>query len=242
MVTCVAPAVALSQTDTQEPEPPAYFQRLIEAGGVKFDFYSRPPVGQRHPGKAQFDLSWHPVSSFRAKWKPKNGKQQLSIRVKLKTLTYQSTHTLSLPRNLNNPRRWENRLVKHEFDHVAISADPRARMLAEHLLHRAVQIKVAVDADAEIDDKLVRALIDKEFAARTDAVIELIHSNYALLDKVSRHGTRAIPNRKVFFESLYTKPTLDAAAFPYTGDVLVLLKSKKYRQAELLYDFPEKAK
>ena len=243
MIRCVAwavivaaPAVSLAQAD-QQSKPPEYFQRLIEAGSAKFDFYARRPPRQRYPGRALFHLDCRDQTAYRITWKIKGGKKQVSVRVNLKKVTCELTHTLKLPSYLNNEGRWKSRLVKHEFDHVAISCDPRVTLLVQHLYGDVKRLLTTVDADVKIDDKLVRPLIDKAYNARANAVIALIKSNYVLLDKVSRHGTVPIENRKLFFQSLYTKPNLDQAGFPYTSDVLGLLKSKKYREAVLLYDF-----
>lgn len=234
------PVAAIAQEESKEAKPPQYFQRLIEEGNAKFDFYARRPPRQRYPGQALFHLNCRDETAYRTTWKTKDGKKQVVVRVNLKKVTCELTHTLRLPRYLNNDRRWTNRLVKHEFDHVAISCDPRVTMLVEHLYGKVKRVLTTVDADVKVDDKLVRPLIDKQYGARANAVIALIKSNYVLLDKISRHGNTPIENRKIFFESLYTKANLDAAGFPFTGDVLELLKSKKYREAELLYDFGEK--
>jgi hypothetical protein len=236
----MAPAAARSQAEPKDSKPPTYFQRLIEAGNVKFDFYARRPAGQRYPGRALFYLNCRDETAYRTTWKVKDGEKQVAIRVNLKSVTCELTHTLRLPRYLNNDRRWTNRLLKHEFDHVAISCDPRVALLVQQLYGDVKRVLTTVDADVKVDDKMVRPLIDKQYSARANAVIALIKSNYVLLDKVSRHGTAPIENRKVFFQSLFSKPNLDAAGFPYTGDVLELLKSKEYREAELLYDFGAK--
>ena len=236
----VAPAVAFAQEQPQESQPPEYFKRLIEVGNAKFDFYARRPAGQRYPGRALFHLNCRDETAYRTTWKTKDGKKQVVVRVNVKKVTCELTHTLKLPRYLNNDRRWSNRLVKHEFDHVAISCDPRVALLVEHLYGDVKRLLTTVDADVEVDDQVVRPLIEKQYGARAEAVIALIKSNYVLLDKVSRHGTTPIENRKTFFEALYTKANLDEAGFPFTGDVLDLLKSKTYREAELLYDLGEK--
>ena len=147
-----APAVALAQANSQESKPPEYFQRLIEAGGAKFDFYAGRPPDQRYPGRALFYLNWRDETAYRTTWKTEDGKKQVVVRVNLKKVTCELTHTLKLPRRLNNDRRWTNRLVKHEFDHVAISTDPRVTMLVEHLYGNVDRVLATVDADVKVDD------------------------------------------------------------------------------------------
>ena len=231
-------ALALPVTSHAQtaPQPPAYFRQLIDTGGVKFEFYDRRPEGQRWPGRANFWLNVPYQTTYRYRTEPVGNKKLLTIDVTLESVKFELSHKLVLPRSLNHARSWRQRLMKHEFDHVAISSDPRMFMLVEHLHRNVKQIKATVAESETPDKKFLLSRIEKEFAARRDAVNQLIRANYVLLDKVSRHGVAPIPNRRLFFESLYTKSNLDAAGFAYTGEVLGLLKSKAYREAKLLYD------
>ena len=146
-------------------------------------------------------------------------------------------HTVRLPKYLEHRRRWNHPLVKHEFDHVAISCDPRLKMLVVHLLQNIGRIDTTVNSTATLDTRFVRELIDQEIAKRVDAAVELLNANQQQLDEVTRHGAAPIPDREAFFRSLFTKPNFDRVKFPYTGEVLDLLESDAYRKATLPYAF-----
>jgi hypothetical protein len=213
---------------------PAYFRELIEAGNVEFDFYDPKTDFRRYRGFTEFKLSVrnHYAYTYRCDRTRRGGRWQVTIRPTIQDLTCRVAHLVHLPKYLDSDRRWDDRLVKHEFDHVAISVDPRVKMLTEHLLRSMRTIRVDVPRGTAIDDPFIRATIDKEIDKRVDAVYELLADNQEFLDEITEHGAKPISEREAFFRALFTKPNLDRAKFPYAGDVVDRLHSSAYRSAE----------
>ncbi len=218
-------------------EPPAYFARLIDEGKVTFDFYDPIRQPRTHRGYTTFhyDVAYH--SSFQYQWVDQTGGRKVSIQPKIGQIKYAIVNEVQLPDTLNHDRRWTNSLVKHEFDHVAITVDPRVRMLIEHLCAGTPKIVRVVPKDAAIGDELVERLIHEVVEPRYKAVLKLLIANENDLDVQTRHGRWDLPDRRVYFSSLFTEPNLKQQGFPFLDEVKPLLRKKSYREAELPYQF-----
>ena len=232
--------VALSSTAVHAGHAPAadappYFKRLIEAGKVEFEFYDPQKTRRETLGHTQFDLHVRHRSSFQFGWSVGRSVRYLTIRATISDISPSLTHTITLPQWLDSDRRWNDRLMKHEFDHVAISCDPRVMMLVEHLYDGIDRIDLNVPSDTRVDNRFVEKIVNEQATSRLKAVIEAMKANQNLLDEVSRHGVRPIADRKKFFGSLYTEPNLKKIGFPYLDEVRDILRSKAYTEAELPY-------
>ena len=217
-----------AQTDV-----PPYFKRLIEAGNVEFEFYDPEKTPREHLGHTRFELHVRHRSSFQFGWTVGRGVRHLTIRATVSDISPRLTHTITLPNWLDSDRRWKSRLMKHEFDHVAISCDPRVLMLVERLYDGVETIDQSVPSGTRIDNRFVEKLVNEQLNSRLKAVVEAMKANQNLLDEVSRHGVRPIADRKEFFSSLYTEANLKEIGFPHSGEVRDILKSRSYTEAEL---------
>ena len=214
---------------------PPYFTRLIEAGNVEFEFYDPKITRREHLGHTQFNLHVRHRSSFKFGWTVGRGVRYLTIRATISDISPRLTHTITLPVWLDSDRRWNDRLVKHEFDHVAISCDPRVLMLVERLYGGVDTIDRTVPPGTRIDNRFVEEIVNESLTSRLKAVVEAVKANQTLLDDVTRHGVRPIADRKKFFGSLFTEPNLKEIGFPYLGEIRDILRSKAYIEAELPY-------
>ena len=214
---------------------PPYFKRLIEAGNVEFQFYDPEKTSLQHLGHTEFNLHVRHRSSFQFGWTVGRGVRQLTIRAAVSDISPRLTHTITLPKWLDSDRRWKSRLVRHEFDHVAISCDPRVMMLVEHLYDGVDTIDRTVPPGTRIDNHFVGENVNEQLILRLTAVIEAMKANQNLLDQVTRHGVRPIADRRKFFGSLYAEGNLKELGFPYLAEVRDILGSKAYRDAELPY-------
>ena len=221
--------------DAQTAGAPPYFKRLIEAGSVEFEFYDAEKTRREHLGHTQFNLNVRHRSSFQFGWTVRRGVRHLTIRATISDISPRLTHTITLPKWLDSDRRWNDRLVKHEFDHVAISCDPRVLMLVKHLYDGVDTINQTVPQETRIDKRFAGKLISEQLTSRLTAVIEALKANQNLLDEISRHGVRPIGDRKKFFGSLNTEPNLKEIGFPYLDEVRDMLRSKAYTEADLPY-------
>ena len=218
-------------------ETPPYFQRLVEQGNVQFEFYDPRTVRPQHAGLAVFHL--HTEHRYRYQYTalPDGLALRVTVVPQFTSVTTRADHLLLLPKQLNHDRRWGDRLVRHEFDHVAVSTDPRVAMLIDRLLRNMGPIELVLPAGRPVDPAKLDEAIVAEATRRREAVDALVQYNYTLMDRVSRHGTVPIADRERFFKTLYTGPNLDRAGFPFAGEVGTLLRQRKYRDARLLYEF-----
>ncbi len=223
--------------ETAAAEIPPYFKQLIAQGSVEFEFYDSRAQWRRYPAQAVFLLYVDHRYRFRYDATEHGGSLHLRIRPGMQKVDCRVSHKIRMPDRFDSDHRWSHWLVAHEFDHVAISTDPRPVMLVEHLLRKLRLIRRTVDPRETVDTRYVARIVDHEFVKRRDAVEHLIQSNYDLLDELTRHGVRPIPDREAFFKSLYTKPNLERMQFPYTAEVSSRLSERAYRNAELLYAF-----
>lgn len=221
---------------TSQGDAPPYFQRLIEAGNVAIEHHDPRTFEAGDGGLARFKVQVrHRFRySYRSTWQS-DGRRLVLITPKIRRTTIVVRHVVTLPYAYDNPEKWQTRLVRHEFDHVAVSTDPRAYLLVKHLLCHLGTLRRTLAAGPDPEASWIDGVINEEIGKRREAVEELIRANYRLLDEVSRHGRRRIPDRRAFFQRLYTRENLAKMAFPYLAEVEDLLKTDKYRNAPLFY-------
>jgi len=241
----VAGNAAAQQTAANKPATekaaagvPAPLQQLIDAGKVKFEFYDPLRNRPRYPGRTEFLFYVDHQYRFQHDQARRGTKSFLTIQPTMQKVTCRVEHKMILPQRLNSDDRWNDRLLRHEFDHVVISTDPRIAMLAEHLLRKIRRITVEVDPRQQVDKRYIDGVVSEEIRQRRDAVIGLIQANYQRLDDVTHHGILPLADREKFFTSLYTEENLQQADFPFAADAADLLRSRAYR-ATLPRQVPE---
>jgi hypothetical protein len=134
------------------------------------------------------------------------------------TICFQSTFTPNSP--------WDSRLLKHEFDHVAISSDPRLLKIIKRTLQQRKQWTAQwqqVDAPTEED---VKKKILENVVADVKSFEQLVQSQYDYLDKESGQGTSTIENRMAFFNSLYKQEGLERCKFQMDKSMKSFIKDK----------------
>lgn len=216
-------------------QSPPQFNALVKTSDIEFDFYDPAIEPDRFPGRALFSIDVRTRFLYDYQVVKRRARRYVIIRPKLQRIQWKLKHMIRLPKSYDAPTMWDTVLLLHELDHVAISSDPRLRMLLERALYSVERIEHPIAQAGVLDDAAIQKIINDEFIKRRDAVIELATKNYKLLDKVSAHGARDIPDRDAFFRKLYSKETLDEAGFPYLGDVVDLLNDETYEKAKLLH-------
>ena len=235
----VTPPSITTTDPNQEAIPtesaPDEFQRLIKDGQVKLVYDSEPEFVKADTGKADFVLIFNQTYQYNFIKVKRNGRWHVTLTAKQVKPTVRLEHTIRLPSPYKSDHVWEDRLLRHEFDHVTVSLDPRPAMLIEHLFQHLPPIEHSFDAGQEPSEELYKKLFNEEFDKRGQAVIELIKRNNVLLDNVSKHGTEPVPRRAEFFGRLFLKENLAESKFPFLEEVLDLLETPKYRKAELRF-------
>ena len=221
---------------TMAAEPPEYFARLIEAGNVTFVFYDLAREPRMHRGYTTFRLDVSYRSEYQYEWSDQARGRQIVIEPGIGQIKYKLVNEVELPSSLNHDRRWAHWLVKHEFDHVAMTLDPRVPMLIEYLCEGTSKIVRTLPSSTPVTDELAERLVHEAVEPRYQAVLKLLLANENDLDVHTRHGDHNLPDRRAYFGSLFTEPNLKQFRFPFLDEVKPLLRRKAYRDAKLPYD------
>ncbi len=222
-----------------EPIPtdtaPEELKKLIEDGKVTVEYDSEGEFAKSGRGWADFHLREDRKYRFDLKKQIRQGLWQVRVVVSHVEEKIVLTHIVRMPMQKKSPDVWKSWLLRHEFDHVAVSLDPRPKMLLVHLLKTLPPIERTLDPGEEPTNEVVNRLINEQLDKRAKSVRDVMIHNNRTLDNISHHGTSPVPMRADFFRSLYTKDNLAAAKFPYVDSVLKLLDSEAYQKAELRY-------
>lgn len=197
-------------------ELPEELRRLEHHGRVTYEDYDPAREPRAYPARADFHYQLDRGFDFRYRTTPlPGGRVRIAVELTITRVDVQITHTIELPRGWDPYDPAHRKVMAHEYDHVAISSDPRARRLLERLLDRPITAEFTLDAggEAEIKARLDRIHAD-DLKLTFDLVSTLVDGHYQRLDALTRHGFRPLPDREGFFEALYAPETLRQAGFP----------------------------
>ncbi len=237
----VKSATSKTSEDSSPGEPipsdnaPDELKKLIEDGKVKVEYDSEGEFAKSGRGWADFHLREDRKYRFDLIKNKRQGRWQIKIIVFQVEEKIVLSHIVRLPAQKKSPDIWTSWLLRHEFDHVAVSLDPRPKMLLVHLLKTLPPIERTLDFGEDPTNDVINRLINEQLDKRAKSVRDLMIRNNQTLDNISHHGTSPVPMRADFFRSLYTKENLAEAKFPYLDNVLKLLDSDNYQKAELRY-------
>lgn len=214
------------RTEILDQRAPDAVQRLITNKDAVITFVG--DLAKEH-GKTHFfmNVDWKFDYKYRTRTQANSVEVTLeasNIRVECKT-----RHIVRMPLAYHRVDVWQTQLLLHELDHVAVSGDDRVQMLLEALCSNLPPITTKLMSGTKPSDKFCVAAISQEINRRRNAVIELARANYVLLDKLTEHGQRPVPNRLRFFAGLYTERNLEQNRFPFAKEVATLLESEEYR-------------
>lgn len=217
---------------------PPDIRSLLETGGVTLNTYD--------PATETSDLAWfHGSATFELRlaapfttqftWKRDGKWNRIAIATEFQPVTSRLTHTIKVPHPSDHGGFWGESLIRHELDHVAITADPRPILLFERSLKTVLSLHRKLPAKSEPKSSGVVGFVNQELRLRREAIFDLIREQNRKLDETTQHGLLPLPHRDAFFRSLYEKESLDEAGFPYLAEVVGLLKEKRYQEARLLH-------
>jgi hypothetical protein len=206
---------------------PQHYQALIRDGETTITFVQDLPA---NVGKTEFVLNLDWSYEFRYDVETADGVTQVSVTPMNIKLTPRLRHLIRMPVAFYHAEVWKTPLLGHEFDHVAVSLDPRARALLVHLCSNLPVYRFSQEGEDKPSNEQMREGIDRELQRRQEAILNLLRANYIALDKASTNGREAMPGRSDFFESLYTRENLEAAAFPFLEEVASILESDSYKR------------
>jgi hypothetical protein len=208
-------------------------RRLMEHGRVNVVYESEPEFVKAGRGWADFHVQLRYSFQYDATKTRKGGRWHVKLAITKLDTKIELTHLIRLPLTFQSPDVWHSRILRHEFDHVAVSLDPRAMLLLTHLLDHLPEIERTLEPTESPTQELLNKLVDDEIVKRRQAVVELMRQNNLRLDKLSAHGAQPVPERAAFFAQLYTKENLAETKFPYVEPVLDLLETPEFQRAKL---------
>ncbi len=168
---------------------------------MSFAFYDPVQEPRVHRGYTAFRLDMFYDASFQYRWEDGAAGRSVTIQTRIGNIRYRLSNRVELPQYLDNNDRWNDSLVRHEFDHVAMTVDPRVRMLFEHLCRKVAPISRRLPLASPINDAVVKAIIHEEVERRCNAVIDLLIANEHALDVATSHGSRQLADRAAYFRS-----------------------------------------
>lgn len=211
-----------------------YFRRMAVQAKVQCHYIDLKPAGTGYPGETTFYFSHSGLGwTYDLSFENRGASTWLVCRPAVRPDYFSEiTHVVQLPRGFQAGEGWFRRLKQHEFDHVAVSADERPRMICDHLIRHIGSLKMETGSTRKPGPQMINRWIAAEISARKEAVAELIRNNYQLLDDTTHHGTRRISDRKQFFEGLYSRERLAELNFKYLDQCAGLLESEAYRKCQ----------
>lgn len=225
-------SVVSTRVSIPDDAAPSELRRLIADGKVEVVYDSEPEFEKAGRGWADFHISVQREFRYNAQEFRKGGRRRVKVTITAMKADLELTHLVRLPAAFQSPNVWQGQVLRHEFDHVAVSLDPRALLLLRHLLEHLPPIERTLEPQELLTQERLNRIVNEEIERRHSAVVELIRQNNRLLDKLSAHGTRPVPDRAAFFQQLYSKEHLAEQKFPFVDQVLDLLASEPYQQAK----------
>ena len=154
------PPSKLEDSSSGEPIPtdkaPDEIKRLIEEGKVKVEYDSEGEFAKSGRGWADFNLREDRKYRYALAKHKRQGRWQVKITVTNVEEKFELTHIVRLPAQKKSPDIWKSWLMRHEFDHVAVSLDPRPRMLLFHLLKHVSPIERTLDVGEEPSNEVIK--------------------------------------------------------------------------------------
>jgi len=147
---------------------------------------------------------------------PKNdGGYVARINARITVPEIEIVHDISIRSRFNPRDPWKTALMKHEFDHVSISTDPRLLKLLKKILNRKVSLDVRWTADEKFSDELVSKAIKAEINTQIAEIERVVQANYDRLDRETRDGTMDAKDREALFTTMYDFDSLRSLKFLY---------------------------
>lgn len=192
--------------------PPTPAQaRLIELGQVRFRSDPAALQAAERVALTRFDLQANVSFKFQHQLvsTPATGGVSSVIRLTPTLAGVELRHAVTLPERNLVSERWAQRLLAHEFDHIAISADPRPMRIVRELFSQPQRLQQPV-----VGGQPPRpAVIEQRLQSWRDGLLKqlasMIQLQYDRLDEASRNGEQAIADRERFFHQLYRTEDLE---------------------------------
>jgi hypothetical protein len=216
---------------------PPHLRRLVELGQVHIqtDEAKVSAADRTALTEFQFQTVYH-MRFFPARdGSPKDKKSTYRIGVRFTRFRSTLEHRISLSESYKPTKPWESPLLLHEFDHVAISSEPRIIAIFNCLEGASVTLEVPTEASGK-PDREAHEQATKTYVHDFQREVErIVNEAYVELDERSNNGLQVLPDRKKFFLSLYTGDWLKEKQFSYIDQVTPAIQRIKPEAIQLHY-------
>jgi len=240
-VALAVPCTAPSTADGDEPHAwlataPGELVRFIDSGGVEI---AVDDDRIRQAGKTALTVFQFKVDNdFRFRQHPlpqRNVKEEWQVKINawMDQPKLKLSHRILIQSTFNPPMPWQSRLLLHEFDHVAISTDPRLLKIIKRLLAQRRQWTAKWVQPLPPSVSEVRERIEATFRGDVMRLDRLVQLQYDWLDSESANGQKEVGDRKEFFLGLYTLDGLDRCKFEMDETMREFVKQRISTPASL---------
>lgn len=218
-----------TQTSALElEEVPSHLHRLIEEGSVVFQMNDEKLRQANRAALTEFQFK----TEYRTRYEfalARVGVMRANVRFVKHSFELQHVVTLSSD-FAKSSTSWKDKLLRHEFDHIAISSDPRIKKLASKLLYANLQIELSAQFAEPQRNQETDRLVSEAFDRRRAELERAIRVAYEQLDANSSNGMEAISNRSDFLDALYSAEWFQSNGFDLTSEHASFLKSRNYQR------------
>lgn len=126
-------------------------------------------------------------------WDWDTASREMTIHMKARLRSWQPIHTIWFRQSPEIETFWENQLVRHELDHVQLSNDESMRKRFASLLQEGNRQVHKLAPNQVPSDQLADELTDRWIHQQFGEIVKLINIRYRELDRITFHGTQALP-------------------------------------------------
>lgn len=223
---------AIAQTSKPHPwiaSAPGEFVRLIDRGNVQIAIDDERI---KKAGKSALTL-FHFVIDYDFKLRHQivgYDEETMTWRAKVVAWIDQPKvrleHTICLRSSFTPSSPWESKLLRHEFDHVSISTDPRLTKIIKRTLQQRREWVAEFQQTSAPKEQELRKSIYEKVVDEVKMLEQLVQFDYDLLDEESSHGLSDIQNRHAFFKGLFTVEGLERGKFKLDAPMKAFVKDK----------------
>ncbi len=214
----ITPVTLLAQ---KPPHPwiadaPGEIVRLIGLGNVRIEINDDVIKGSNKLSLSAFQLKATYDTRIRYDWISQGNQNQpwkARIVANVTKPRIHLEHQVIIPSTFQPMDPWESALMKHEFDHVAISTDPRLLKIMERVFKRKWVFTEEWDQPSRPTDADVQSRVEQLLAGEVKNCEQLIQQQYDWLDLQSVSGSQSLESRMSFFQELYSFQGLERCSF-----------------------------
>ncbi len=218
LVLQISPVTLLAQ---KQPHPwiaeaPGEIVRLIGLGNVRIEIDDEAVKASNKLALTAFQLKVTYDARIRYDWIAQGNQNQpwkARIIANVPKPRIQLDHQVIIPSTFQPTEAWESALMKHEFDHVAISTDPRLLKIMERIFKRKWVFTEGWDQPSRPTDADVQSRVEQLLAREVKNCEQLIQQQYDWLDLQTISGSQSLDSRMSFFQELYSFQGLGRCSF-----------------------------